>query len=720
MAGMLQHNIAYSMWRRWVAVCSVLIAFLAIGCGDDGPPDLTVSPGMITLAKGRMGMVSARVDGRAAGSEVTWRSADPAIATVTEGSRGAATIAAVAAGTTTVTATQDGATARLTVVVTAAEVESLAITPAMPALAAGTEADLTVTATLSDGTTSNVTATVEWTSSDATKATVSAAGRLRGVAAGTATLTAKLGNKMAMVTATISNAVLESIAVTPADLSLPRGLTQQMTAIGTFSDDTTQDLTATATWASSNGTNAPISTGGLVTGANVGPSTISATSNGVTGSVAIDVTAALLESIAVTPADSQLAAGSTLEFTATGTFSDDTTQDISATATWTSSDLAVATMNGRTATGVAAGDTTITATLNGVSGSTDLEVTQVTLVSIAVTPADSSTPKGLTQQLTATGTFSDDSTQDLTQTVTWASGDTAVVQVSNADGSRGLATAMDVGTAEVTATQDGVTGATSFETTPPVLTSVTLSPSGDLARGTSRQLTATARYSDASTTDVTAQAEWTTSSAADLTVNNTTTKGLANALTTAGATISATFGGMTGDLAIGGCKILVNEVQTASAAGPGDEWVEIASTCTATQSLGGLRIVYRSAAGGGGDNLNIDLTNVTLAPNEYKFWVHVNFASVYPTRSGTFGTGGSGAVSATAGGFGLRFGDVNTGPLSDSMGWGPGVTNGLVEGTTTGAPANGTAAARFPDRADTDNNSVDFAARTPTPGAANQ
>jgi Bacterial Ig-like domain (group 2) len=717
---MIKLDRVHSPWGRWVAIFSVLVAFAATGCGDDGPPELEVSPSSLTLAKGRMSMVSAKVDGRAANAEVVWRSADPAIATVTEGARGVATIVAIAAGQTTVTVSQDGGSARLTVNVSAAEVESLAITPAMPSLAAGTEADLTVTATLSDGTTSNVTAMVEWTSSDATKATVSAAGRLRGVAAGAATLTARLGTKMTTVNVTVTNATLTSLAITPAELSLPKGLTQQMTATGTFSNGTTQDLTSMVTWASSNaGTASIVATGadaGLLTGAGAGTATISATLNGVTGSAPVTITAAALESIAVTPADSQLAAGFDREMTAIGTYSDDSTQDLSASATWASSNPDAVTMNGRTATAVAVGTATITATQDGISGSTSLEVTAALLESIAITPADASVAKGLTQQLTATGTFSDDSTQDLTATVTWASGDTAVVQVSNADGSRGLATAIDIGTAEVTATQDGVTGTTSFETTPPVLTSVTVGPEGDLARGTSRQLTATARYSDGTTTDVTAQATWGSSDAAAITVDDATTKGLANALTTAGATISARFDGMTGQLAIGGCKILINEVQVASAAGAGDEWIELASTCTSTQNLTGLRLVYRSQLGGGGDQLNVALTT-TLAPNEHKFWVFINFASVYPTASGTFGTGGSGAISGTAGGVGLRIGA--TGPLVDSMAYGAGVTNGFIEGAVSATPANGTAAARFPDRGDTDNNSVDFAARTPTPGAAN-
>ena len=48
------------------------------------------------------------------------------------------------------------------------------------------------------------------------------------------------------------------------------------------------------------------------------------------------------------------------------------------------------------------------------------------LVSIAVTPANPSIGKGATQQFTATGTYSDSSTQNLTSSVTWSSTNTAV------------------------------------------------------------------------------------------------------------------------------------------------------------------------------------------------------------------------------------------------------------------------------------------------------
>ena len=56
----------------------------------------------------------------------------------------------------------------------------------------------------------------------------------------------------------------------------------------------------------------------------------------------------------------------------------------------------------------------------------------VTLQSIAVTPANPSVPKGLTQQFTATGTFSDNSTQNLTNQVTWASATPSVATITAA------------------------------------------------------------------------------------------------------------------------------------------------------------------------------------------------------------------------------------------------------------------------------------------------
>jgi len=172
---------------------------------------------------------------------------------------------------------------------------------------------------------------------------------------------------------------------------------------------------------------------------------------------AIRLQAATLQSIAVTPANPSLPIGLTQQFTATGTFSDSSTQDLTALVTWASATPSKATIDSSgLATAIAAGTSTISATLGGVTGSTVLTVTAVVLQSIAVTPPNPSLPIGLTQQFTATGTFSDTSTQDLTGLVTWASATPSKATID----SSGLATAIAQGTSMISATLGGVTGST--------------------------------------------------------------------------------------------------------------------------------------------------------------------------------------------------------------------------------------------------------------------
>ena len=86
--------------------------------------------------------------------------------------------------------------------------------------------------------------------------------------------------------------MLQSIAVTPANPSVAKGLTQQFTATGTFSDSTTQNLTSQVTWASATTSVATINAAGLATAVAPGTSTISAALGGVTGSTVLTVTAA--------------------------------------------------------------------------------------------------------------------------------------------------------------------------------------------------------------------------------------------------------------------------------------------------------------------------------------------------------------------------------------------------------------------------------------------
>jgi len=254
---------------------------------------------------------------------------------------------------------------------------------------------------------------------------------------------------------------LVSMMVTPANPSIAKGGTQQFTATGTYSDGSTQNLTNSVTWSSSSTSVATISTTGLATGVGTGSSTIQAASGSVTGSTNLNVTAAVvLSSITVTPANPSIAKGGTQQFTATGRYSDGSTQNLTNSVTWSSSNTSVATVNSTgLASGVGNGSSTIQASLGSVIGSTTLNVTAaVVLSSITVTPANPSIRKGTTQQFTATGSYSDGSTQNLTNSVTWSSSHTSVATINSA----GLASGVGTGSTTIRAVSGSVTGSTAL------------------------------------------------------------------------------------------------------------------------------------------------------------------------------------------------------------------------------------------------------------------
>ncbi|HET7105295.1 MAG TPA: Ig-like domain-containing protein [Candidatus Acidoferrum sp.] len=178
------------------------------------------------------------------------------------------------------------------------------------------------------------------------------------------------------------------------------------------------------------------------------------------GAATLTVTAAgvTLKSIAVTPASPSIVAGNTQQFTATATYSDNSTKNITANVTWKSSNTTFATIGAATglATGVAAGTTQITATQGSIVSPNDpLTVTAaaVTLQSIAVTPVSPSVGIGNTLQFTASGKYSDNSTKNITSNVTWASSNPLFATIGIANG---LATGVAVGTTEITAALGGV------------------------------------------------------------------------------------------------------------------------------------------------------------------------------------------------------------------------------------------------------------------------
>jgi uncharacterized repeat protein (TIGR03803 family) len=468
-------------WYQSITVLSLLgVMSLLTACGggntpatpqltsiEVGPPDLSVATGL-THQFTATGLYS---DGskQNVSSSVTWSSSNTAVASISNLSASIGLATTVSAGSTTIMAALGGVSGSTTLTVTAATLVSIGVTPTAPSIANGLTQMFTATGVYTDNSTHDLTTSVTWSSSAPSVASVSngtgSQGSSTALSPGATTITATLGNVSGSTPLTVTAATLVSIGLTPVNPSLALGTQQALTATGTFTDHSTQNLTNAVTWSSSNSAVASVNNSagsfGLVTALGLGSATMTAALGGVSGSTGVTVTGATLVSIDVTPANASIAAGLKPQFTAMGTYTDNSTQNLTAQVVWSSSNTTVATVSNAVGfdglgSALTSGSATISASLGNVSGSTALTVTSATLVSLAVTPGSASQMTGSTQQFIATGTYTDNSTQTLTTTVAWTSSDTTVAVISNASGSNGLATALGVGSASISAASGSV------------------------------------------------------------------------------------------------------------------------------------------------------------------------------------------------------------------------------------------------------------------------
>ena len=417
----------------------------------------------------------------------------------------------------------------------------IVVTPQSSSLALGQTTQCKAMAVYSDGSYKDVTQSATWTSKNTDIASVSSAGLVASVAAGSAVVSASSGTLSGSTQLTIGKAALVSLSVTSPLSSLPLGATTQLTATGTYTDKSTQDLTSSVTWASSQPTIASISSSGLASSAGLGNATITATLNSIDASTQLSVSAPALLSIAVSENHSTIALGTTAQFSAKGAYTDGSTQDLTSSATWTSSPAGIVNLSSSgLATGKAVGAATIRAAAGSISGTGQLAVSSAALSSIAVASSKSSIPLGGTQQVTATGTYTDGTTHDLTSSVTWASSPEGILNLN----STGLATGKAVGAATISATSNSISGTNQLTVSSAALRSIAVAASkSNIPLGTSQQVTATGTYTDGTTQDLTSSVTWTSSPAGIL---NLSSGGLATGKSVGSATISATSGSTSG------------------------------------------------------------------------------------------------------------------------------------------------------------------------------
>lgn len=180
----------------------------------------------------------------------------------------------------------------------------------------------------------------------------------------------------------VTQQALVEIKVTPSIAHMANNSVRQFTAIGLYADGSVQDITHLVDWNSSDSTVVTINDSvspGLASATSLGAVDITATLLGVASqSATLTVTNETLRSILISPPDLIIAKGNVKQFTAIGTYSDNSTQDVMPLVVWSSSDTNVATIddpiNPGLVTTLSTGVINITATLGLVSDTVILKV----------------------------------------------------------------------------------------------------------------------------------------------------------------------------------------------------------------------------------------------------------------------------------------------------------------------------------------------------------
>lgn len=360
-------------------------------------------------------------------------------------------------GITMVTARQGGIVSNnLDVEVTDAVMTNLHITPAVTTIHLGNGQQLTATATYSDATTADISDQVSWVSANSFVVTVSSSGFLSSQSAGTTEVHASInGITSNQVLVEVGDAAIVNIQITPLTLSLTKNNTTQLSALATYSDSRTANVSSIVSWFIEDSAITSVSNGGLVTGLKPGNTKISASLSDITSNaVDIRVTDATITAIHIRPETLSVAKGNTIQLSAFATYSDDNIVDISHLITWSSMDTSMATISTTgLLTGMGIGNTEVTASRDAIySNATAVEVTNAEVVSIEVTPVDPNLVKGTALQLNAMATYSDDTTAVITSNVSWSSDNASFATVT----SDGIVTGLEAGNAIISAQLDGI------------------------------------------------------------------------------------------------------------------------------------------------------------------------------------------------------------------------------------------------------------------------
>ena len=508
------------------------------------PRNLIIDPESATIPLGSTQQYQATLEDSDENlTGVTWASSNPDVATIDELTGLAAS---KGVGTCTITATSQfngviiSASATLRVV-------SLSITPADKIISLGSTQQYNAKFTDATGLVTDVTPLInQWssTSLELVLATISSSGLATANGLGVCLIQATYVINDVHITASTSLTIIKpTLSIIPENAIIQLGSPQQYQATLTDYDGHKTGVTNLVVWSSDKTSVATIDiNSGLATSSGVGTCIITGTY--IINGVSITATAQLaVVNFSITPANKTISLGSPQQYHAILTDYPEHTTDVTQFVTWSSGHTSVATIDANSGLATSSGVGTCIITGTYIINGEDITATaQLAVVNFSITPPNKTISLGSPQQYQATFTDYPEHTTDVTEFVTWSSGNTSVATI---DANSGLATSSGVGTCTITGTYI-INGVSITATTQLTIAMPTLSISPAISTvllGSTPQYQAVLTDYDGHTTNVTKTATWSSNKTSVATIDTSggATSGLATSTGGGTCTITATY-----------------------------------------------------------------------------------------------------------------------------------------------------------------------------------
>lgn len=405
-----------------------------------------------------------------------------------------------------------------------------------------------------NGSQANISNTVSFTSSDDAIVSISDSSATAH-AAGVVQVSASHEGVSKAITLAPFSATLTGIELNLNTLTLPSDGSSNLVVYALYDNNQTQVVTNLASLSSQDGAVASVDSDGLILANGTGTTTLDISYSGFSTTLNVEVTSATIDSIQVTPALGSKPLGVDQQFSATAILSDATTLDVTNSASWSSSDTDILTINSAGyAEMQSVGSVQVSASLNGTSSTVDFVVLAKTLDSISLSLASPSIGVDVLTEVTCLAHYSDGSSEDISSEVSLSLSDTSIALINQSDSIslRSLAS----GTTDLTASFNGESASATLTVTGASLVSIEVQTDNSLlSAGVNAYFRAMGTYDDATVVDITNNVSFSLSNASYGSISNSSsTKGLYNntfsGASTTSLTITATLGAISDDLEI--------------------------------------------------------------------------------------------------------------------------------------------------------------------------